>query len=172
MGGPSLSCSPSKAQGQSEGRDQERDQERAGRQGGELRRAHIWTGHGCWLHQLLAALVTCKDLDKVKPIRILARMMAETERPRSYQRSYRQVMAAEGRRITPLGMWLVLCCSCLMSQSHNHLYVSSTKWAQRVVSKNKKREKDKWRSLWRTREKEWWVDMIKIHYNNGQISKE
>lgn len=68
-----------------------------------------------------------EDLDKVKPIRILARMMAETERPRSYQRSYRQVMAAEGRRITPLGMWLGLCCSCLKSQSHSHLYVSSTK---------------------------------------------
>lgn len=68
-----------------------------------------------------------EDLDKVKPIRILARMMAETMRPRPYQRSYRQVMAAEGRRITPLGMWLVLCCSCLMSQSHSHLYVGSTK---------------------------------------------
>lgn len=134
VGGPSLSR---------EGRDQERDQERAGRQGGELWRAHIWTGHGCWLRQLLAALVTCRRPGQGQGNQNSHKDDGWDHEARPYQRSYRQVIAAEGRRITPLGMWLALCCSRLPSQSHSHLYVSSTRWAQRVVSNKNKESRER-----------------------------
>lgn len=113
-----------------------------------------------------------EDLDKVKPIRILTGMMAETTRPAPTRGATgRWSLLREGGSL-PWG-----CGSRYVAHasrvSHTATYMSAAldELGELLATKIRRAENDKWRSLWRTRE-EWWVDMIKIHDNNGQISKE